>query len=56
MWGEHEMDYAVILRDVEPSTISMNEEEVCDVRLIDEEQLQKWMSSSEFFFKCLGTF
>ncbi|CAI4228959.1 unnamed protein product [Auanema sp. JU1783] len=44
VWGEHEMDYVLVLRNFDVSRLNPNPEEVSDVRCVSEKDLYSWLS------------
>ncbi|VDM76048.1 unnamed protein product [Strongylus vulgaris] len=50
LWGEHELDYAVITRNMSMDRILPNSSEVCDVRAVDEQELANWIASEPSSF------
>ncbi|XGW15215.1 hypothetical protein V3C99_001032 [Haemonchus contortus] len=44
LWGEHELDYVVVARDLSPSRLTPNPSEVSDVRIVDKQELAEWVS------------
>ncbi|EGT48847.1 CBN-IDI-1 protein [Caenorhabditis brenneri] len=49
-WGEHELDYALILRGVGAEQCEINENEVAEIREVDLEELRSWMSREPHAF------
>ncbi|KAK5984118.1 Isopentenyl-diphosphate delta-isomerase, partial [Trichostrongylus colubriformis] len=43
LWGEHELDYVVLTRDLSLSRVTLNPAEVSDVRTVDEQELAEWV-------------
>ncbi|KAK6057075.1 hypothetical protein COOONC_05411 [Cooperia oncophora] len=50
LWGEHELDYVVITRDLSLSRLTPNPSEVSDVRLVDEQELARWVATEPSSF------
>lgn len=48
-WGEHELDYALIYRNLDLNRIRINEEEVSDVKAIESDELMEWIHGGIFF-------
>uniref|UniRef100_A0A1I7Y8E1 isopentenyl-diphosphate Delta-isomerase n=1 Tax=Steinernema glaseri TaxID=37863 RepID=A0A1I7Y8E1_9BILA len=44
-WMEHELDYAIIIKDFDVKTLKANPEEVSEVRMVSKEGLAEMMSS-----------
>uniref|UniRef100_A0A1I7U3L1 Nudix hydrolase domain-containing protein n=1 Tax=Caenorhabditis tropicalis TaxID=1561998 RepID=A0A1I7U3L1_9PELO len=42
-WGEHELDYALILRGVGRERCNINKNEVSEIREVDFDELNTWM-------------
>ncbi|PAV60053.1 hypothetical protein WR25_19539 [Diploscapter pachys] len=42
-WGEHELDYALIYRNLDLNRIRINEEEVSDVKAVESDELMEWI-------------
>lgn len=42
-WGEHELDYALILRGIGAENCNINENEVAEVREVVLDELKLWM-------------
>uniref|UniRef100_A0A158PAP6 isopentenyl-diphosphate Delta-isomerase n=1 Tax=Angiostrongylus cantonensis TaxID=6313 RepID=A0A158PAP6_ANGCA len=45
LWGEHELDYAVVTRNVSLDRLVPNPQEVSDIRAVDEKELTDWITS-----------
>lgn len=52
-WGEHELDYVIILRNFDVEQISPNPEEVESIALVSSMKELTELLKSEFFFKFL---
>ncbi|KHJ97816.1 isopentenyl-diphosphate delta-isomerase [Oesophagostomum dentatum] len=50
LWGEHELDYAVVTRNISLDRIRPNPSEVCDVRAVDKNELAEWVASEPSSF------
>lgn len=40
-WGEHELDYILLIRDVEETTLRPNPEEVLEISVVNETELRR---------------
>ncbi|VDL70538.1 unnamed protein product [Nippostrongylus brasiliensis] len=49
-WGEHELDYAVVTRDLSLDRLRPNPSEVCDVRAVEEQELSEWVAAEPSSF------
>ncbi|WKY02392.1 hypothetical protein Q1695_015999 [Nippostrongylus brasiliensis] len=49
-WGEHELDYAVVTRDLSLDRLRPNPSEVCDVRAVEERELSEWVAAEPSSF------
>lgn len=47
-WGEHELDYAVVTRNMSLDRLQPNPSEVCDVKAVEEGELAEWVASGIF--------
>ncbi|VDM58301.1 unnamed protein product [Angiostrongylus costaricensis] len=45
LWGEHELDYAVVTKNVPLDRLVPNPQEVSDIRAVDEKELTDWIAS-----------
>ncbi|KAK5977743.1 Isopentenyl-diphosphate Delta-isomerase I [Trichostrongylus colubriformis] len=50
LWGEHELDYVVLTRDLSLSRVTLNPAEVSDVRTVDEQELAEWVKAEPSSF------
>lgn len=44
-WGEHELDYAVLMHGLSLDRLRPNPSEVSDVRAVDERELADWVAT-----------
>ena len=45
LWGEHELDYVVVTRNISLERLRPNASEVCDVKAVSKEELAEWVAS-----------
>lgn len=45
-WGEHELDYAVVIKNINMDRVKPNPEEVSDVCSVTETELMDWTRRS----------
>ncbi|KAJ1355123.1 hypothetical protein KIN20_012408 [Parelaphostrongylus tenuis] len=50
LWGEHELDYAVVTKNLPINRLTPNPEEVSDIRAVHEKELADWIASESSSF------